>query len=443
MRVAVNGSETDEDVEADSAPWLEKVVNLRISGGGGGPAKRSQPFACSFSLAVPLNDAIKVRTITVAVEGPWTGTLKTWMESDTTDRAYRVVYNGDVVAARCGILSGTVEFDSLDDMYALGTKRARVTALASTDVYNVLVAIDGGLGGSPSFPSSSETFMDGSTSMIIYRPAQQRTVNADYIATALAGTGVNMSVDWDGVMAGPQFRWRPDHYYPGVTTARQMNIPMPRPQAYDFSDMGYAYQDHYARIDIAGASSTTNYYGWARLDNAADRNALNNRAIGLTGMWNTAGRCAAAARTVLGQTVYPAYMHPFRINVSADHHYSTLSGWTGATGESQEETGFHLAACMLGDRLRYLTGSDTGYESVSTALGSAKADFLDDVFAPTWTDAGGTMYTFYHDIRSLTRYWTPSGGWFLELGTLPDWDPATGTGPYDSGDATDYGSGTD
>jgi len=233
-------------------------------------------------------------------------------------------------------------------------------------------------------------------------------------------------------------RWRPDHYYVGsggLSTTRRQTLPMPRAQAFGFSDFGYAYNDHFARIDVAGASSTTDYYGWARLEFAADRNALGNRSAGLTGMWNTATRCEQAARTVLGQTVYPSFYHPFSIDASADHHYQTLSGWTGDTGESQEETGFHLAACMLGDQLRWLTTGSTGYESYSTALGAQKAADLATVFAPSFDGFSTTLA----DIRTITREWSPTGGWMLELGTYPSF-----IDPYVSGGgASDYGSGTD
>jgi len=440
LRVAINGSETDVDVEADSAAWTSKISKLKISGGGGGPVKQGRPFGCSFELAVPIDRSIYVRTITVAVEGPWTTTLKGWMTAGATGKAYRVVYHGDVISAKVGLLEGAVEFDSLDEMYALGERRARVASATGSDIKQLLQDIETAhsltMSGADQFPDSTTPFMDGSTLMLIYRPAQKRTRNADFIANALAGTTVNMTCDWDGPITAPTMRWRPDHYYvdSSISTTRRQTLPMPRAQAFGFSDFGYAYNDHAARIDVAGASSTTDYYGWARLDNATDRNALGNRSAGLTGMWNTAARCEQAARTVLGQTVYPSFYHPFRIDASADHHYQTLAGWTGATGESQEATGFHLAACMLGDQIRWLDVLDTGYESYSTALGTQKAADLANVFAPSF----GSVSTFLHDIRTLTRYWTPTGGWILELGTYPSF-----VSPYDSGDANDYGSGTD
>jgi hypothetical protein len=448
LRFAINGSETDEDVEEDSAAWTSKLSNLKITGGGGGPVKTASNWVCSFELVVPIDVAAKVRTVTVAVEGPWTDTLKAWMTSDTTDRAYRVVFHGDVTGVRVGLLEGRVEMDATDEMYGLMQRRARLAAATGSDIKTLLQDIETAHGltmtGAAQFPDSTTQFEDASTLMTIYRPAQKRVRNGEFIAQALAGTCINCSAEWDGPITAPAMAWRPDFYWhhSSISTTRRMQIPMPRPQAFGFSDFGYAYDDHYARITVNGANSSTDYYGWARLDDAADRNALSNREASLTSMFNSLLRLIASALTVLGQTGYPSYLRPYQIDVSADHHYTALSGWTGATGETQETLGYWLATAMLGDQLYWLDTGDPGYESVTTALGAQKAADLQSAFFPAVDTSGpGGAFdssTRYHAIRQITRTWTPTGGWMLELATYPHFVVGIGTDP-----TGDTGSGTD
>lgn len=425
IRVAINGSETDTDVENDSASWLTKVGNVRTAGGGGSPVRSAAQWACSFDLKVPIAAAPNVRTITVAVQGPWTPAVPDWAVDVTGNKAYRIVFHGPVHSVQGGLLDGYLRFEALDEMWNLMQRKARCAAAPNTGVQDVLAAIETAhsltITGNSSFPASTDLFIDGSTTMQLDAPAQEDTLNGAFIATALAGTCVNMSSEWDGTITSPELYWRPDYFYPGVNDARMADFYLGRPWLLGYPDCGYSYQDFASRYTVNGeGSGGTRYYGWARLDAAADRNRLGNRELSLTGMWDAETRCKAAALTVLSATGYPSSLLPYQVTVPVDAYSSGLVGWSG----DEEATAWYMATLMLGDTIEYQISGDPYYEAETSHMPTARADDLKSMFITNVDNAGpgsgyGVVVDRWH-VRTLVREWNPGSGWLLTVGLLPN-----------------------
>lgn len=446
IRLLVNGSETDVDVEADSADWTSKIGDVEVTAGGGGPLRPGQYQQLTMNVKVPVSKVALIRTVTVAVQGPWSGTAPAWGVSAGGGEYYKPIFHGVVHTIQGGLLDGYLRLSALSNVYYAMQRRARLSSYTNDSPYNMVLDMSTehptGFTSIDSLPSDSDSFSDGSTLIKQYRPVQNDTKNGDFVKSSLYGLGVNMIGACYGTLTTPAIGIRPDYFRPGVTTTYQHTFSLARPNLWNVTDLGISYQDFAARINVYGEDSGgIKYYGWARIDTAADRLALGNTDLSVTGWWNTAARCGAAALDLLQQTGYPASPLPYKVEANIEHLNAGMSGWAG----NEEHNTWYWATAQVGDLAQWLTSGDTGYESLTGTLGlsTQRAADLSALFVTSEDNAGpGSAYGFAIKqwvVRGTTHRWDPYGGWTVELQLLPD----LMTGPNDLTDTvSDVSSGT-
>lgn len=426
LRIRINGQDTfPASAGGDNQPWTTRVSRLKITGGGGGFFRNAQPWTCSLDLTIPPALAMHPRTITIGVEGPRT-TPPAWGVDVGGGRAYRIVFHGTVATADTQLLDGRLRINAIDEMTTLFSRRARLAASANTGPRAVLAAIAAAHGltinGNTGFPNVAT-----GGGYQIDAPAQKDTPNGDYIRTALAGTGMSCGAEWGGTLGAPELWWRPDWFWgdPNIDVARRGVISIPKMWQLEYSDLGVAFDDFYAVVNVDGTDSGgTRRYGWARIHDANDRLTLGRRELQLAGWLDTTTQCRLAAKHLLSRVGYPIQLLPRIVKVNADHFAD--AGLAGVGNASyREQQAWAMATCMLGDQVMFETAAlnPTTFVDPATAPGitPAAVDMLAIIRNAVigenlWYSVNTNAYT----VRTITREWDPAGGWQLELGLAPD-----------------------
>lgn len=425
LLVAINGSTVWSAAQGgDDEPWTTRVSRLRITGGGGGFYRTAQPWTCSFDLDIPPQLAHMPRTVTVAVRGPRSGILPDWA-TGSGGVAYRVVFHGNVVTAEQDILGSPIRFNAVDEMATLFSRRARLAASANTGPRAVLAAIASAhsltIGGNTAFPNTAT-----GGGYQIDAPAQRDTPNGDYIRTALAGTGINCHAEWDGPIATPTLRWRPDWFWddPAIDWARLESVRVPKMWQLSYPQLGYAFDDYMAYVNVDGTDAAgTRRWGRARIHDATQRLSLGHREAQLTSWLDSTTQCRLAAKHLLSRVGYVTQLQLQRLEVNVDHFAGPgLSGVSDAT--HREKQAWAMATLMLGDLITFESAAlwPGTFQDPAPYVTDDVEDVLANIRAPTLGEPGWSTVTTGGDysIRYLSREWDPSTGWTLELGLHPD-----------------------
>ena len=441
IRIAVNGSETDVDVENDSADWTEKIGNVRHTVGGGSWLRPSAPGSLQFDAMVPISDAYKVRTITVAVTCvPSPGVTMNTAYPPTVGTgagAYRIIFHGDVQSARVtslGVKNGDdrVQFDAVSEMSGLLNRQARCAASNNSGITDMLADIETAhgltMGGNDHFPTVADGFPNSD------RPAQKRVKNGQYIATMLAPTGVNMSEEWETSITAPALRWRPDFqdigYHTALSVTNLWAANVGYPWLFSYDDVGIQYEDFVAKVTVNGEDSAGNqYYGWARLDTAALRAAAGNREASVTSYVDTAADCKTQARRLMAYSGDAGHLRMKQVTFRAEDYYAaTVAGGYSSTSAATDV--WPMVAGMPGDSWIARDNGVLGdWDNTNTDYGDwpSNAAFTDDytttlysLWRPYVQGWGVSDITEYHRVRALTRTWDGNSGWTVTAGLEPD-----------------------
>jgi hypothetical protein len=457
-RIAVNGSETDTDVEADSAPWLGKITDLKMSGGGGSWWKTPTALACSFDVDVPAKVAHLIRTVTVAVQGP-RSSVPAWGTTATGSQRYRVVFHGDVVGIK-GVKGGNnstvlIQVDALDELNGLMNRRAHLAADPSIGYKGVLDAIATAhsltIAGSNQFPTLAQKYeMD--------MPKQKNASNGTLLNTVAAGFGSHVVAEWAGPITAPVMRWRPDFYDPAATSqSNRVQWTAGRPWSLAYPDFGIAWQDYIAALTVNGRYGSATPWGRAWLHNSAKRKAVGNRELILStylvGHTNTVPTPdttwpSDAAKELMGRVGDAgAALLMKQLQARVEVVYADAladSGGSNGFDADPEDWAWDLATMMIGDEIlprSPFTNLDTGGVGTYNDWGQwpARAPYngaayqdLAALWQPTLSNTGvDTEVPASFVVRTITRTWDPAAGWDLLLGLDPivslsiggsDWD---------------------
>jgi hypothetical protein len=389
----------------------------------------------------------------------------------TGANAYRIVFHGDVQSIRATGVDREdenlipVQFDAVSDMSGLLNRRARCAANAGSGISTMLADIETAhsltMDGNGAFPSGGNGFPGCD------RPAQKRTTNGEYIATMLAPVGAWVIEDWAGTLTAPELRWRtdftdPDYMTYTLTGYRDLEIGYPWLLTYE--DVGFAYEDYTAKITVTGETSGgTQYYGWARLDNAdGARDALSNREVQVDSYINTAADCKTWARRHLAWQGAPSYgLRMNAVTLNTEVYYKALvdqgaHGVNPTYGNAANEM-MLLGTAMPGDNLYargyYVTdvGGVDGFGSGNSDYGDWPAAYddasdLHDTLFQLWRpwlgqvdDTSTYQEADRQTIRQVRRTFTPTGGWDITFGLVP-WSTlirGTDVGVSDTDSGTD------
>jgi hypothetical protein len=433
LRVAINGSETDVDVENDDADWLTKIANLRTTDGGGTWFRAGNQAAAALDLNIPLAVADAVRTVTIAVQGPHDGGggASDYLTSVGGGLYYRVIFHGTVVAKKAVVGEPLIQIDAISEMQQLLERRARTAASNNSGPRAVTTDIE--TAHSLTIPVNT-AYPLGTDFYTLDRPAQKGASNGEWLKKALAGTGCNPTAEWNGPITAPELCWRVD--YAWTVGMRNQQLEATRPWAYSYPDVGTTWQDFPARVEVEGENSAgTQHYGWARLGDSSIRTQLGNQSVSLSTWIDTAAECETAAATLLGHIGEPDYLRMFRVGFYPDFLLSEMTG-NGVTEATAQVRAMDHACAMPGDFfVRRNPFDDTHSEDWPSVcpVGSDRYDDLEALWVHPVRDNGvSSGNVLYYGIRTVNRWWTPTGGWYLEVSAEPD---GTLT-PADSGNGT-------
>jgi hypothetical protein len=450
IRIAINDSEQDGTVEADSADWVSKIGNVRITGGGGSYTRTAKPWTCTFDAQIPTHLAGKVRTISVAVKVDAANTMTGGDWGSLAGVEYRVVFYGDVISGQGVPQDGVVRFIAGDQMSQMLNRRPRLSpATDNVGIRTVLADIESNtgyaLGGNVNFPADSEFYS------LDYPKSKGKSVG-EVVRLALAGSGINLTASWEPTVANPTLKWRPDfydtNYYPLTTTTAFDQLTIAYPWLVEYQDVGFQWADFVARFEVEGFDNGgTEPYGWAQLHNATQRARAGNRTTNLTSYINSAGDCQMAAKRLTAYQAQPDYvkLNQIKVPVEATHAQLTADGITATTAGNVVA---QIAGVMLGDTLKtrwegdgangFGDNSTAGYADWPATLpeGSDKYDELEALWYPTLTYDATSGTPAAWTVRTVTREWNPTDGWFITLGIEPLVTAIEGA------DVSSYGNGT-
>lgn len=458
IRVAINGSETDTTVEADSASWLTKIGEVRSFEGGGSFTREANHATLSFKLRIPQNLSWAVNTVTIAVQGP-AASPSSWFTSAGGGQYYRVVFHGSVNAIRgVDVGTGMIEFQAISEMQGLYERRAHTAQDNNSGPRDLTTAIETAhsltIAGTSVVPESTDFYN-------LDRPAQGGAANGQWLRNVMAGTGMTLVAEWDGPITAPALRWRTD--YPWFSGGNFNNITAGRPWSYIYLDHGTVWRDFVARVEVNGASGQTlsydgwvrypqlgnigprpstqiitvadgtRYYGYGRLGSSAMRAAVSQTELSINSWIDTAAECETAAKWILRHMGEPTYLKINRMGYYPDYL------WREADADplydpDPDNVFLDHAAVMLGDQFvsrefgndlfdnSNLIGPDNSYGTWPTVCPPG-SDRYDDLFAlwnPTLTNNGvSSGQVQLQTVRTLARTWNPSSGWYVEVGLEP------------------------
>lgn len=455
IKIAINGSETDVDVENDSASWTTKVGNVRVTTGGGSWWRDGKPGVCNLDMMLPLHLASKVRTVTIGVTliPSTASTMPSGTIGAGSANAYRIIFHGDVQSVKGTPTNQTadiVQFDAVSEMSGLLNRKARTAAAPNTGIRDLLGDIETAhsltMSGDAYFPVAAEYAN-------LDRPAQKANTNGAWIRTALAGSGINMSEDWQTSITAPELMWRPDFqdpdYYATLTTARMWTWQAGYPWLYSYPDVGLQYEDFVARVNVEGENSGgTQVYGYGGLANGTIRATVGNRDVTLSTWMDNTTDCQTYARRLIAYQGQPNYLKLNQFTLNTEHLYRVMQAddTAGKTIDPEVEI-FTAAAGMPGDTVtrRYDSSVGVGFGDghdfyrdwpSNAPDGGDLYDTLDPLWNPEMAYTPGVEYADTHIIRAFTRQFTPTGGWDVTYGVEPWTDLIRGA------DVSYYGNGT-
>lgn len=425
MRVAINGSETDVDVENDSASWLTKVGSVRITDGGGSWHSPPQQAGATLTVHVPISLAPFIRTVTIGVEGPYSGTIPAWLTAagTGTGRYYRVVFHGPVVSVRPAgaIGQAVIQIDAISEMQTLFERRAKTTATNNTGprtlCNNIATAHSLTIGSNTSVPDAAGSYQ-------IDRPDQKDATNGEWLKTNMAGLGYWITAEWDGPITAPALQWRTDYPW---TSGRWQQVRAGRPWKYVYEDYGTTWKDFAARIEVDGVNSAgTKYYGWARLNSGTVRAQLGYQEIKVSTWIDSASQCQTAAELAIRHQGRPTYLKMFRVGIPLEVCHLDAAADSGYT-EDEDKVFMGHACLMPGDQLLARTSGGQDWVTPNTAgefppfypVGTGSVDDLLALWQPQIINTTGN-YADNFTVRSVVREWEPFGGWYLQVDLDPD-----------------------
>ena len=442
IRIAINGSETDVDVEADSAAWTSKVGRVRITGGGGSWMRQPNPFTCNVDVMVPAELAPLIHTITIGLSlvASTVSTLPAGTIAGSTP--YKIIFNGSVSHAKTSMPEAPVQIDFMEDVQGYLSRRAGVAAAPNTGIRALLDDIETAhsdtIAGNDQFPSAAD-FPN------LDRPAQNRATNGDMIRTALAGTGINLSSEWTGSMTAPEFRWRPDYfdsvYSASVSTTRQWSWEAGYPWLLGYPDIGIIWNDFVARISVDGIDSADQVRnGWARLSDTAMRAALGRREANVKTWMDSTSDLQRAARRLMAFQGEPTYSHLYQLTIPIEPMYRKYLADGAVDAEIETLT---AAGLLPGDLITARnpwndTHPDYGDWPTATPYGGTVGDTLNALWYPSVTDNGAGTIVVEHVVKTVTREYTAAGGWVVTYGL----DPHGANGGLVGTDIASYGNNT-
>lgn len=435
LRVAINGSETDGSVEADSASWLTKVASVRMTDGGGSRLNPPQQAGCTLTLHVPIALAYRIADVTIAVEGPYSGTIPAWLTSAGGGRYYRVVFNGPVTSVRPagGIGEALVQVDAVSEMQTLFERRAHTAASNNSGCRSLCNDIETAhsisINENTSVPQAADTYQ-------LDRPAQKDATNGEWLKKLMAGHGYWITAEWDGPITAPVLCWRTDYPW---TTGRWQQVRAGRPWKYVYEDYGTTWQDFLARIEVDGEDSGgTKYYGWARLANSTSRAQLGFQEAKLSTWIDTATQCQNAARRLIRRQGDPDYLRMMRVGIPLEICWADANTASGYT-EDEDKVFMGHACLMTGDQLLSRSSGGQAWSGIpSNTAGSwpARAPVNGLVYKDLealWRPAIENTTSVVADaftVRGITREWLPNTGWYITVDLDPDADGGDTAGDY-------------
>jgi hypothetical protein len=447
IRIAINGSETDVDVENDAASWTTKIGNVKHLIGGGSWWRDPQPGVASLDVLVPLKLAHKIRTVTIAVTCiPNLAVPPTGVIGAGAANSYRIIFHGDVQAIKGKPAAGDtiVQVEAISEMSGLMNRKARTAASNNSGIRELLNDIETAhsltMSGETYFPTIAQGFPNCD------RPAQKGNSNGVWIRKQLAGTGVNMSEDWETSITAPALMWRPDwqdeEYFTFSATARVWQTEMPYPWLYSYPDTGMQYRDFVARVNVEGETSAgVEHYGYAQLSTSGKRLSVGQRDISVDTWIDTPTECQTQARRLMAYQAEPDYLKMRQVTYNTEHLYRVYTDDSYTDAEAQYAL-ISLAGGMPGDTLIKRNPFGNSHADAQNWPAHAPAagtlyDTLDQMWDPVLTYAAVSADTEKHVIRTIMRSFTPQGGWDVTLGVEP-----TAFSGLRGSSVTDYGNGT-
>lgn len=458
IRIAINGSEIDDFVEGDNASWDTKIGEIKTTEGGGSFLREAQQATCSFVANIPEILAPLMRTITIAVEGPYTASAPSYWNDNGDGTFYRIIFHGPIVASKLvGFTENLVQFDAISEMQTLYERRAQLASTNNTGPRALCTDIETAhsltiLNANPMVPTAADFYnMD--------RPAQGSASNGDWLRTATAPLGMTITGDWEGTIDAPELAWRTDYQW--FTGGNYEIIKAGRPWNYVYSDIGITWRDFVARIEVNGETGNsishygfvrypnwngprpptriidvrngTRYWGRASLDNGTVRSRLGFQEASIGSWIDTAAECEAAAKRLMRHQGEPSYLKMNKVGwwpdqVAADAATDPL------VDPDPEDIGMVHACVMLGDQMAGRQsgeafddsngiGGDNAYGTWPDhcPVSSDRYDLLEALWNVQIENNGSTSgIVDYYTIRTISREWTPTGGWWIEVGLEPD-----------------------
>jgi hypothetical protein len=349
------------------------------------------------------------------------------MTSNGTDSEYVVVFSGTVTSVAGQVGKGIVQFRAFDDLQGYLTRHdTSGTGIASTyrSPRDVITDLDTLF--SWSFNGAAQ-FPEATTDTGFLRNVPSSTDKKSFgeiVDTALQGTGVNLTCDWNGPITAPVMRYRPDFFYvpddtATISRARCREIAVYRPWLFAYLDYGLQFADFPSKVVLTGRNaSSTDIFGWARLSSATKRNLLGNREQRFECWGQTQAELRDAADNLIGRIGDPEWVRQIQTRIPMDHVYRSHADLIAGEGTAPDytESLFDLACVMLGDELTSFAPVESSWPAL------AQGDLYDEVTAlwdVTIADSGDTAAATAHVVKQVTREWTPSGGWIIDVGLWP------------------------
>lgn len=482
LRVAINGSENDTHGNA----WVRRMAKIKTSEGGGSFTQEASLVVLDFDLKVSLLEAATIRTICVAIECPIddvaTHGVQSWHLVGAGPKWYQIIFNGAVTAfaATKGPNGddGWCSFGCQSEMAAFFQRRARKAAENNIGPWDV--ADDLNTAASAGIRFLDECVPRKADFYTLDVPDQKSASNGEWLRTAMAGTGMSLTADWDNTITSPRLCWHTDYAWPndipsgGAPVAGTMLnysfINAGRPWLYEYSAVGRDFGDYFARIEVNGEtgntlshagwvrypnlrhmghrqptkiidiSNGTRFYGWARQISSTTRTELSNSLFQVNTWIDSGAGCETAAQYLMNRTGEPDFIRMNRVGWWPDQLYNDAI----SDPDWDDVGGSNTVNDYAADHAMVMLGSTIWARNNSGVSGAGAFDDTDgaggvNVFGTWPAKAGGAVQgdsgALYDDlesiwtyntsgeaaygVRSIWREWTPAGGWHIEVALEP------------------------
>lgn len=453
VRVAINGTEIDCD----------DIAEIKTSEGGGSFYREADQSTASFKYRTNAHGATFVRTVTIAVEGPYNGTAPAWWHDNGDGTFYHIIFHGTVTGFETNVDPAHVEwvqFAAMSEMQGIFERKARTAAANDSYMRDLTSDIETAhsltIGNNGTIPTFGDGFPD------VDRPAQGPSTNGEWLRMVMAGTGMSIIAEWEGTLTAPELCWRTDRAWVGGQNYR--NVYAGRPWEYEYRSVGINWRDFVAKVEVTGeagnslshhgwvrypnlynrgprpptriidVSNGTRYYGTATLSNSFMRDNLGDQTISINSWIDTAAHCEDAAEFLLSHVGEPHLMMnsvafwPDQLTKSADAD-------PDFTFQDPEDFGMDHANVLVGDYMRSRTAGGNGFDDTDGGAGvnpwgtwpdtvPVNSDVY-DLLNYLWqveieNDSNTSGAVDAYNVRRVAREWTPSGGWHIDVGLEAD-----------------------